>query len=291
MKSNDLEAHRRYLFSIAYRMTGSAADAEDLVQETFLRVARAPDAEVENPRAWLAAIITRLALDLLKAARRSREEYVGPWLPEPIVVREGEERDLESISLAFMTLLELLSPEERAVLVLRDVFQYEYDEIAPLLGKGEANCRQILHRARKRLAENRPRFRASREEHRRLVDGFLASLREGDLARLESVLAPEVTTWSDGGGKVPAARRPIEGRENVVRFLMGIRRFAPADTSLDAVEINGRAAVAALVGGALHSIIDIDVEDGLIRAIRILANPDKLQRLREQLALSGTDES
>lgn len=291
MKSNDLEAHRRYLFSIAYRMTGSAADAEDLVQETFLRVARAPEAQVENPRAWLAAIITRLALDLLKAARRSREEYVGPWLPEPIVVREGEERDLESISLAFMTLLELLSPEERAVLVLRDVFQYEYDEIAPLLDKGEANCRQILHRARKRLAENRPRFRASREEHRRLVDGFLASLREGDLARLESVLAPEVTTWSDGGGKVPAARRPIEGRENVVRFLLGIRRFAPADTSLYVVEINGRPAVAALVLGALHSVIDVDVEDGLIRAIRILANPDKLVRVREQLALSGTDES
>ena len=278
-----IESYRPLLFSIAYRMTGSAADAEDLVQETFLRAARADEGSIENPRAWLASVVTNLALDLLKSARRNREEYVGPWLPEPIVVEGREERDLEMISFAFMTLLETLAPEERAVLILRDVFQYEFDEVAGIVGKSAANCRQILHRARTRLAARKPRFEPSKEEHWRLVDGFLASMRSGDPGELAQLLAPDVTSWSDGGGKVNAARRPIEGREAVTRFLLGLRRLAPATWTTRTVEINGLPAVAGFLDGQLFNTIAFDVRDGLIRGIRIVVNPDKLAYLRLQL--------
>jgi len=281
---SDLESYRPFLFGIAYRMTGSAADAEDLVQETFLRATRAETETIENPRAWLASIVTRLALDLLKSARRNREEYVGPWLPEPLLVDEREERDLESISFAFMTLLETLAPEERAVLVLRDVFQYEFDEIGEFVGRSAVNCRQILHRARTRLREHKPRFHPSRDEHRRLVDGFLETMRDGDPARLAGILAPDVTTWSDGGGKVTAARRPIEGRDAVVNFLLGIRRLAPPDSSLRALEVNGEPAIVSFVGDSLFGAIFFEVDGARISAIRFVINPDKLDTLRAQIA-------
>lgn len=278
----NFEAHRHYLFAIAYRMTGSAADAEDLVQETWLRAQRAETAGISNERAWLARVITRLALDLLKSAQRTREEYIGPWLPEPIVAHEREE-DLETVSFAFMTILERLTPEERAVLLLRDVFHYEFDEIAEIVSKEASNCRQILHRARARIEESKPRFRASPEEHRRLVDGFIASVQAGDPAGLERLLAPGVTSWSDGGGKVNAARRPIVGRDHVIRFLAGLARLAPPDVAHRQVVLNGAPGIATFVGGQLFNTISFDVEDGLITALRFVVNPDKLRTLRRQL--------
>jgi len=277
------EEHRSLLFSIAYRMTGSAADAEDLVQETYLRASRAGNERIENPRAWLASIVTRLALDLLKSARRTREEYVGPWLPEPVIVNAPDEPDLESISFAFMTLLEQLSADERAVLVLREVFHYEFDEIASIIGKSAANCRQLLHRARGHLGTTGPRFTPDRSEHRRLVDGFLASVRDGDAARLERLLAPGVTSWSDGGGKATAARRPIEGREGVMKLFLGLGRLAPAEFSARIIDVNGQPAIVGFIGATLNNIIFLQVEDGVVTAIRTVLNPEKLEFVRQQL--------
>jgi RNA polymerase sigma-70 factor (ECF subfamily) len=289
------QTHRPALFAVAYRMLGSATDAEDILQDAWLRFAGARSADLRSAKAYLTTIVTRLCLDRLKSARATREEYIGPWLPEPVVTGEqpGPERSLaqaESVTLAFMVLLETLSPEERAVFLLREVFDYEYDEIAEMLETSAANCRQLFHRAKGRIAERKPRFRAAIDEKRPLVERFVRAFSEGSEAGLTSVLAEDIGFWSDGGGKVLAARRPIFGREHVVNLLMGFRRTAPAigvpleSITLDIVEVNGEPAVLLRVDGRLDGVYVMAVEEGAITAIRVVRNPDKLTYIERQLA-------
>jgi RNA polymerase sigma-70 factor, ECF subfamily len=292
---DQFQTHRPALFAVAYRMLGSATDAEDVLQDAWLRFAGARPADLRSAKAYLTTIVTRLCLDRLKSARATREEYVGPWLPEPVVTsdRSGPERSLaqaESVTLAFMVLLETLSPEERAVFLLREVFDYEYDEIAQMLETSSANCRQLFHRAKGRIAERKPRFRGAMDEKRPLVERFVRAFSEGSEAGLTSVLAEDIGFWSDGGGKVLAARRPIFGREQVVSLLLGFRRTAPAigvpleSVALDIVEVNGEPAVLLRVAGRLDGVYVMAVEEGAITAIRVVRNPDKLTYIAHQLA-------
>jgi RNA polymerase sigma-70 factor, ECF subfamily len=288
------QTHRPALFAVAYRMLGSATDAEDILQDAWLRFAGARPSDLRSAKAYLTTIVTRLCLDRLKSARATREEYVGPWLPEPVVTGEpGPERSLaqaESVTLAFMVLLETLSPEERAVFLLREVFDYEYDEIAEMLETSAANCRQLFHRAKGRIAERKPRFRAAIGEKRPLVERFVRAFSEGSEAGLTSVLAEDIGFWSDGGGKVLAARRPIFGRKQVVNLLMGFRRTGPAigvpleSVTFDIVEVNGEPAVLLRVDGRLDGVYVMAVEEGAIAAIRVVRNPDKLTYIEHQLA-------
>ena len=287
------QEHRRRLFAVAYRMLGSASDAEDVVQDAWLRYAAARPSELRSPQAYLTTIVTRLCLDRLKSARATREEYVGPWLPEPVLTdgRREPEQSLalaESVTLAFMVLLETLSPEERAVFLLREVFDNEYDEIAAMLDTTPANCRQMFHRARSRIAERRPRFRGAVDEKRPLVGRFVSALRAGDAEALTRVLAEDVGFWSDGGGKVLAARRPLFGRDRVVQVLVGIRRTAPAAAldavTIDVVEVNHDPALVLRVAGRIDSVYTLTVEDEAIAAIRIVRNPDKLRFIDRQLS-------
>ena len=292
---DQFQTHRPALFAVAYRMLGSATDAEDVLQDAWLRFAGARPADLRSAKAYLTTIVTRLCLDRLKSARATREEYVGPWLPEPVVTSErpGPERSLaqaESVTLAFMVLLETLSPEERAVFLLREVFDYEYDEIAQMLETSSANCRQLFHRAKGRIAERKPRFRAAMDEKRPLVERFVRAFSEGSEAGLTSVLAEDIGFWSDGGGKVLAARRPIFGRDQVVSLLLGFRRTAPAigvpleSVTLDIVEVNGEPAVLLRVAGRIDGVYVMAVEEGAITAIRVVRNPDKLTYIEHQLA-------
>ncbi len=289
------QAHRPALFAVAYRMLGSATDAEDVVQDAWLRYAAARPSDLRSPKAYLTTIVTRLCLDRLKSARATREEYVGTWLPEPVVtdVRYEPERSLalaESVTLAFMVLLETLSPEERAVFLLREVFDYEYGEIGEMLDTTPANCRQLFHRAKGRIADKRPRLHEAVDEKRRLVARFVGALRDGDAGALTSVLAEDVGFWSDGGGKVTAARRPVFGREHVVNLLLGIRRTASAigvpleSVTVDLVEVNGEPAIVFRASGRLDAVYVATLEDDAITALRIVRNPDKLQFLARQLA-------
>jgi RNA polymerase sigma-70 factor, ECF subfamily len=289
------ETHRPALFAVAYRMLGSATDADDVVQDAWLRFAAAQPSDLRSPKGYLTTIVTRLCLDRLKSARATREEYVGTWLPEPVATdaRHGPEGSLalaESVTLAFMVLLETLSPEERAAFLLREVFDYEYDEIAAMLDTTPANCRQLFHRARGRIAERKPRFRATVDEKRPLVERFVRAFRDGSETELTSVLSADVGFWSDGGGKVLAARRPVFGRDHVVNMLVGFRRTAPAigvaleSVTLDITEVNGEPAIVLRVAGRLDGIYVMSIEDGAITAIRVVRNPDKLTYVDHQLA-------
>jgi RNA polymerase sigma-70 factor (ECF subfamily) len=292
----EFQTHRPALFAVAYRMLGSATDAEDVLQDAWLRYSAARPADVRSAKAYLTTIVTRLCLDRLKSARATREDYVGTWLPEPVVadVPSGPERSLaqaESVTLAFMVLLETLSPEERAVFLLREVFDYEYDEIAGMLDTTPANCRQLFHRAKKRIAEGKPKFRGAAEQKRPLVARFVRAFRDGDEAELTQVLAADVGFWSDGGGKALAARRPVFGREAVAKMLVGFRRAAPAtgipleSVTLDIVDVNGEPAVVLRVAGRLDGVYVMSVEDDAITAIRVVRNPDKLTYIDRQLAV------
>jgi RNA polymerase sigma-70 factor (ECF subfamily) len=289
------QANRPALFAVAYRMLGSATDADDVLQDAWLRFSAAQPTDVRSVKAYLTTVVTRLCLDRLKSARAAREEYVGTWLPEPVATDDRHEPETslalaESVTLAFMVLLETLSPEERAVFLLREVFDYQYDEIGGMLDTTPANCRQLFHRARARLAERKPRFRATVDEKRPLVDRFVRAFRDGSEAELTSVLAADVGLWSDGGGKALAARRPVFGRDHVVTLLLGIRRTAPAigvpleSVTLDIVEVNGEPAIVMRVSGAIAAVYVPTVEDGAIAALRIVRNPDKLTYISRQLA-------
>jgi RNA polymerase sigma-70 factor (ECF subfamily) len=276
----DFERHRSLLLSIAYRMLGSVADAEDIVQEAYLRWREAPRAEVRSPKSYLSAVVTRLSIDRLRSARR--EEYVGPWLPEP-VVSEGTEEAVESIeldeslSMAFLVLLESLNPVERAVFLLREVFDYDYEEISRIVGKSEANCRQIARRARQSVAARRPRFERSPEQEERLAERFVEACMSGDMQALVGLLSEDVTLWSDGGGKVAAAPYPIHGPERVARFLLGVLRMVPPGFSARPVRINSGPGVVGYVDGHPTSVVALDVADGRLRGVRIVVNPEKLR--------------
>lgn len=277
--------HRTLLFGVAYRMLGSAADAEDLLQETFIRWQQASGALIGSPRAFLVTVLTRLSINHLQSARVKREEYFGQWLPEPLVTAPlfdplaSFEID-ESISLAFLVLLERLTPVERAVLVLREVFDYEYSEIASILGRSESNCRQILRRARQNIKKDRARFQASQQQREDLLRRFSQASSQGDLKGLVALLSQEAVFYSDGGGKAPALPRPVYGAENVARgMLEGSKRLVPRNLVRRFVQINGRPGILSFLDGRPFSVFTFDVADGLIAQIYVVTNPHKLKRL------------
>jgi RNA polymerase sigma-70 factor (ECF subfamily) len=283
------ESNRLYLFSIAYRMLGSAMDAEDMVQETYIRYQSAKPETIHSLKAYLTTILTRLCMDQLQLARRKREQYVGPWLPEPILTEESPEAAdpekhveiEESISLAFLVLLEQLQPFERAVFLLREVFEYEFAEIADMLEKSEAACRRSFSRAKQHLVDRRPRFSSAPETHRQLLTSFLAAAQGGEMTRLTDLLSENVSLWVDGGGKVKqAALRPIYGRDAVARFIQGSKRFWLETTHAELEEVNGQTALVIRTGdGQVFSVLTMDTEQGHIETIRIIANPEKLVRI------------
>jgi RNA polymerase sigma-70 factor (TIGR02957 family) len=287
MDASDYARYRPLLFSIAYRMTGSVSDAEDIVQEAFLRAAKGQDAS--NPKAYLATITTRLAIDHLRSARVRRESYVGTWLPEPLVGEADHApgpaelaETSDSLSMAFLVLLESLSPPERAVFLLREVFGYGYPEIADVTGKTEAACRQIFARARRHIDEGRPRFETSRAEGEELTSLFLAAARGGDISSLIQKLAPDVLFYGDNGGQGGITfAAPVTGRDRVaeiLRFVLG--RTMELGASLEAAWVNGQSGlVASDADGGLIAVIALEVLDGQVQAIRAVANPDKLRHL------------
>lgn len=276
--------HRALLFSIAYRMLGSAADAEDILQEAFLRWQRAGEEEVRSPRSYLSSVVTRLCIDQLRSAKARREVYVGPWLPEPIMTQHmpdmtSTQELAESLSIAFLVVLESLSPVERAIFLLREVFGYDYAEIARIVGKSEANCRQITHRAQQRVRERRPRFHATHEQQERVTQEFMQACANGNLQGLMAMLTDNAVLMSDGGGKAQAARNPIYGPNNIARFILGILAKAPPNISVRLDEVNGQPGIVTFVDGQPNAVLVLDVQDEQIRGVHIVANPDKLQAL------------
>jgi len=275
------------LFGIAYRMLGTAMDAEDMVQETFLRWQRTKRDQVDSPRAFLTTVITRLCIDHLRSARVQRESYIGPWLPEPVLT-EGSAGPAasvaltESISMAFLLMLEKLSPAERAAFLLREVFAYEYDELADILDKSQAAARQLVSRGRRKLeraGKDRSPVAGPRERPARLTEQFLSAAGGGDMDRLLNLLAPDVTVWSDGGGKAAAARRPIHGAEKVAAFFLGLARQTPAGAVGWFTEINGETGFILYEDGRPTTALVPHVVGGRIQAVYAMRNPDKLQRL------------
>ncbi len=288
-KDQMLEELRPQAFAIAYRMLGSVAEAEDIVQEALVRVHRAIEngEQIESPRAFVATVATRLAIDELRSARMRRESYVGEWLPEPLVVDAADDPEAhaemaDSLSLAFLVLLENLSPEERAVLLLRDVFDYGYEEIAAIVGKSEANARQLATRARRHVEERRPRFESSRAQRDKLASHFFAAAENGDLGALESLLAHDVVLRGDGGGKAPATARPLHGRSRVARALVAWLKggLKIPGTTLRRAEVNGQPGALALdADGKLIGVMAVDIAGRQIRSVVSIVNPDKLQHL------------
>jgi RNA polymerase sigma-70 factor (ECF subfamily) len=289
-----METHEAYeelrplLFSIAYRMLGSVSEAEDIVQEAFLRFHRASgeEVEIESPKAYLSAVTTRLSIDHLRSARVRRERYVGEWLPEPLLTDAAPDaaqavETADSLSLAFLVLLESLTPVERAVFLLREVFAYGYDEIAGVVGKSEENCRQLALRARRQVEARRPRFEASRRQREELARRFFAATEEGDTEGLLDLLAADVVVYGDGGGKAPSWPRPIYGRERVARLFAGLGAQARRlDVRSRAVEVNGQPGAAFFDSeGRLTNVISLDIADGLVQAVRSIINPEKLGHL------------
>jgi RNA polymerase sigma-70 factor (ECF subfamily) len=284
-----LEELRPRSFAIAYRMLGSVAEAEDVVQEALLRVHRALEGgeRIDSPPAYAATVTTRLAIDELRSARSRRERYVGEWLPEPILTdaRDDPARQAEmadSLSLAMLVLLETLSPEQRAVLLLRDVFDYGYGEIARIVGKSEDNVRQLASRARAHVEAGRPRFETSREQREELGRRFFAAVEDGDLAGLEALLAHDVVLTGDGGGKVPALARPLSGRNRVARALSNWVRIGARipGASMRPVEVNGMPGALLLDGEArVIAVWALDISGGQITGVNSVVNPDKLGHL------------
>lgn len=279
--------HRNLLFTVAYEMLGSAADAEDVLQETWLRWAEVDRAEVRDDRAYLVRITTRLALNRMRSNARRRESYVGPWLPEPLLTTPDVAEDVEladSVSLAMLTVLETLGPTERAVFVLREVFAFGYDEIAAAVDKSAAAVRQIAHRARAHVEERRPRGAPTPTEHDRVIQGFLAAVATGDIQSLMDVLAPDVVLITDGGGVKKAALRPILGRDKVLRFLDAVTDGVDAVT--DVVVVNGAPALRVVVDGELDTVASMAVEDGRVTGLYVVRNPAKLARLDAVVTLT-----
>jgi RNA polymerase sigma-70 factor (TIGR02957 family) len=294
--TTDYTEFRPLMFSIAYRMTGSVSDAEDIVQDAFLRLTRAlrDGVQVGAPKAYLATVTTRLAISHLRSARVRREAYVGSWLPEPVIdggldavtpataPDPAERAEMsDSLSMAFLVLLESLTPTERAVFLLHEVFSYDYAEIAEITGKSEPNCRQIFVRARHHIDEGKPRFEASREQRDEVARRFFDAVGGGDLGSLLDLLAPDVVTIGDGGGKGQALREPVHGRDRVARFLLGLFRRAEKEGTYGVPAlVNGQpGAVVYDAEGRVVSVFALDIADGLVQAVRSVVNPDKLQHV------------
>jgi RNA polymerase sigma-70 factor (ECF subfamily) len=291
------DGQRSLLVSVAYRILGSVSDAEDAVQETYLRWSKVDPAQVSNPRAFLVRVTTRLAIDRLRRAKTRRETYVGPWLPEPILTGRDVAEDValaESVSMAMLVVLETLSPLERAVFVLREAFGLRYAEIADILGRKEEAVRQLGRRARDHVREHRSRFDTDESEQRRVTERFLEATSTGDLEALVAVLSPEVTLVADGGGRALAPRRPIRGADKVARFLLAvateerIARFLRsvgsepivADLRVRVAPVNGGPGILVVSGDKPISALVLDVSEGVVRTIHLVANPEKLAGVR-----------
>ncbi|MFB7368569.1 RNA polymerase sigma-70 factor [Streptomyces sp. NPDC056222] len=280
--AEEFTSHRPRLFGLAYRLLGSAEEAEDAVHDAYLRWSGVDRAAIEHPGAWLAKVVTNLCVNRLTSARARREQYVGPWLPEPVFTRDGALGPMESaeqrdaVSTALLLLLERLTPTERAVYVLREAFGYTHRDIAGVLDLSEANCRQTYRRAVQRVATPEARFAPAVQRRQELVDSFVRAAREGDLAGLEKLLAEDVTWWSDGGGKVTAARRPLVGRDTVMRFLAGVLPRFPDGSALMGAEVNGAPAVVAHVGDLLVAVASFELRDAAVVQVRVVMNPEKL---------------
>jgi RNA polymerase sigma-70 factor, ECF subfamily len=280
---------RPLMFSIAYRMVGSATEAEDIVQEAFLRFHRESEkgTAVDSPKAYLSAVTTRLAIDHLRSARVRRESYVGTWLPEPVVTdpesdASQQTETADSLSMAFLVLLESLTPVERAVFLLREVFDYGYDEIARVVGKSEGNCRQIAVRARRQIEAKRPRFDASRQRREELAQRFFEAVRAGDVAGLLELLSADVVVYADGGGRAPAFPRPVHGRDRAARVFLG--RTARGEmlgvVATRSATINGQPGALFLDRhGQVVAVVTVDVAGDLVQTVRAISNPDKLRHL------------
>ncbi len=289
-ETETFESYRPLMFALAYRMLGSAMEAEDIVQEAYLRYLSVEPHSIRSLKAFLTTVVTRLSLDRLKSAQAQRESYFGPWLPEPLLTEqalaESPSTDPavltalnESLSLALLTLLEKLNPLERAVFLLHEVFDYAFAEIAAMVGKSEAACRQALHRARQFINAERPRFSSTAEEHQAIFGQFMQACTAGDLDGLLATLSADVTAWSDGGGKASAATRPIFGRDAVAAMLLGLLRRMPPDAQMELAPINGRLGIVVRQAGAAVVVMSADVAQGKVTALRFIRNPDKLRRL------------
>lgn len=292
--SEQFEAHRGLMFSIAYRMLGSAMEAEDIVQEAYLRYQAVPPETIHSAKAFLSTVVTRLCLNQLESARAKREEYVGSWLPEPILTETGDAMTFtadvpapaqqaelhDSISLAFLVLLEQLTPVERAAFLLHQVFDYSYAEIAKILDKDEAACRQLFSRAKKHIVQHRPRFQSTLSQHRQILDQFLQAVNTGELEGLMNLLSDDVTMWADGGGKVRgAATLPLHGRTAVARFVLSSTRFLAAGYHAEVALVNGQPAAILRTGRTAAVVIALEIDHDQVREIRVIGNPDKLQRV------------
>jgi RNA polymerase sigma-70 factor, ECF subfamily len=285
MTEDPFVAHRSLLFTVAYEMLGSAADAEDVVQESWLRWADVDPAQVRDPRAYLVRVVTRQALNRLRTLARRREDYVGEWLPEPLLTSPDVAEDVElaeSVSIAMLTVLETLGPTERAVFVLREVFEMPYDEVAEATGKSAATVRQIARRAREHVAARRPRVRVSRSEQQAVVERFLAAMRTGRLEELMDVMAPDVVLIADGGGIAAAALAPVHGAELVARVLANASQYEFASAT---VWLNGAPAGRIEVAGE-PAAVSLVVADGRVTRVYLVRNPRKLTRLDEPAALA-----
>ena len=278
--------YQPYLFSIAYRMLGSVMDAEDMVQEAWLRWQKSSQTEIESPKSYLATITTRLCIDFLRSAKVKRESYIGPWLPEPLIAEQsttdGEAMMMlaDNVSYAFLQLLERLSPSERAVYLLRHVFEYEYAEISKIVEKSEAACRQLFRRARQHLANEQPRFNMDIDAQQELMGRFWQACLESNIDALKTILAEDVTVYSDGGGKVLAARKPVISSEKVIPFLLGILRLAPPNPQIFPTLINGQSGMVVEVNGRVFNIFVLDSRNGRVQNIYTVLNPDKLQHIK-----------
>jgi len=280
--AREFHAIRRRLVAVAYGLLGSVDEAEDAVQESWLRLRRADLDEIEDVTGWLIVTVSRIARDMMRSARRRREEYVGPWLPEPVVTEDdpAERAGLdESLSMALLVVLESLSPAERTVFVLHDVFGVPFAEVAQAVGRTTAACRQLAARARRHVETRAPRFDVSEAERRRVTDAFAAACTRGDIAGLLPLLDPEVVLHSDGGGLVTAARRPVAGAERVARYLTGVARRGPAPLRLEPATVNGEPGLLWMRGDELGGVVALTLAGGRISRVDIVRNPRKLTRV------------
>ena len=279
------DQYRILLFSIAYRMLSSATDAEDIVQEAFVRWLQASEAEVQSPKAYLSTVVVRLCIDQLRSLKAQREVYIGPWLPEPILTSRYHELTetvvlSESLSFAFLVMLERLGPLERAVFLLREVFDYDYAEIAVVVGKSEANCRQVLHRAHLHLEQHRPRFAVSAEQQERILSEFITASVNGDMQGLLNLLAEDIVFIGDGGGKARAGLRPVQGAAKVARGMLGgLSKWLPSNVQTRIVEVNGQLAIVGYVHDRPFGVVLLDIERERVRRVYTILNPDKLRWL------------
>ncbi len=285
VKLGHFDQYRGLLFSIAYRMLGSVADAEDMLQETFIKWQEVTDENIRSPRAYLVTIVSRLCINHLQSAQVQREEYIGVWLPEPIITDSGDDpfhliKVDESISMAFLVLLERLTPTERAVFLLREVFEYEYGEIGSIIRQSEVNCRQILKRARQHMQALRPRFEIAKSNHDALLKSFLKAIETGELSGLVALLADDVVLRSDGGGKGVAVPNEIRGMDKVGRGILGgVSRLLPRNLVRKLARINGEPGLINYLDGRPHSVLTIEVSDHRISSLHVITNPDKLKHL------------